>query len=207
MPEKRPASHTRSPVAKRKRTAKATSTAHNTADPKATASKTASSRTTSVLDNGAAGSPLPSGPPRTDRSTPGSVARSVKANPPAPKTPEESSKRPKASDKMPEPKSSEGNDAEEPKKQQELEICPMCGEEYDSEDEDDDICEFHPGKLVIDRKVPCWKSDWRVDPYSEEYVEESFESHELYPDMLMWDCCGCSEGAPGCETQSGHGEY
>ncbi|EGZ72492.1 hypothetical protein NEUTE2DRAFT_129842 [Neurospora tetrasperma FGSC 2509] len=162
MPEKRPASHTRSPVAKRKRTAKATSTAHNTADPKATASKTASSRTTAVLDNGAAGSPLPSGPPRTDRSTPGSVARSVKANQPAPssqtndhptmtdkrkreETPEESSKRPKASDKMPEPKSSEDNDAEEPKKQQELEICPMCGEEYDSEDEDDDICEFHPG--------------------------------------------------------------
>lgn len=61
------------------------------------------------------------------------------------------------------------------------------------------------GKLVIDRKVPCWNSDWRVDPYNDEYVEESFESHELYPDMLIWDCCGCLEGAPGCETQSGQG--
>lgn len=57
-------------------------------------------------------------------------------------TPEKSSKRLKASDKMSEPKSSEGNDAEEPKEQQELKICPMCGEEYDPGNEDDDIYEF-----------------------------------------------------------------
>lgn len=83
--------------------------------------------------------PAPSPPNISDPTTTGKRKREA--------TPEKTSKKLKASEEILEPNSSKEEGAQDSEEQPELEICPMCGEEYDPEDEDEDtVCEFHPGK-------------------------------------------------------------
>ncbi|KAK3334392.1 hypothetical protein B0H65DRAFT_553730 [Neurospora tetraspora] len=201
MPKKRTASPPRSPVAKRKRTVKAPSTAPKaTAPKKATASKATASKAIA--------------PKATAKTTAPKKATATKNTASKANTP-----------KVTDPKVTTANEEYKPKpptrvKVSELQMprweprmiysgeeqvceCSACGDEFDPETELE-TCRYHPGELYVDLKED-WFNSTGLDPrdkYDRLRMDDELYRDEEFPDGLSWSCCGYDRWGKGCEMQS-----
>ena len=132
MPKKRASSPAPAPVAKRKRPVSTSSTA-----PEAITAKDTIVPEKAEASNATASKTIAPKSPGTDATIIVKSHASDKAS-----SHDEQTSKPELNE--------DDDDREDSEKQPELEICPMCEEEYDPGDEDDEsICYFHPGRSTI----------------------------------------------------------
>ncbi|KAK3994483.1 hypothetical protein QBC44DRAFT_391805 [Cladorrhinum sp. PSN332] len=77
----------------------------------------------------------------------------------------------------------------------EFRICERCHDTFFEAENEERVCEFHPGNLDVNWRADTWADhDERFDG-----PEDTSDNREEYPEGFIWDCCDAQGDADGCK--------
>ncbi|KJZ77596.1 hypothetical protein HIM_02773 [Hirsutella minnesotensis 3608] len=82
----------------------------------------------------------------------------------------------------------------EPKSKSSLAVCVRCDEVFNTNDRDDEACEYHDGHLEVDDESDFWADH-------DEMCHGTIDTEEMrkeYPEGFIWTCCGEDGTSDGC---------
>lgn len=95
------------------------------------------------------------------------------------------------------------------------EICARCNEEFDPDDDDDESCLYHRGKLTCTETAACVSNSdahigyLRINYHAEGWADwdedvhgpmDTDEHREEWPENFTWTCCEKAGDDYGCEV-------